>query len=87
MSSKGQCEIDSYCRFPHPAFCGRDGYHLADVAYVAFLGQTALAAGEFGGCVGAGEALGWSVRMDLVAGFRGKWRKGKVPKGSHGLRL
>lgn len=61
-SGERQREIDGYCGFSHPAFRGRDGYHLADIAYVAFLGQAALAAGELGGRAGAREALGWSVR-------------------------
>ena len=87
MSGERQCEIDCYCGFPHSAFCGRDGDHLADVAYVAFLRQTALAAGEFGGCVGAGEALRWRIRIDSIEGLEGVGKGWEVPRDSHGSRL
>ena len=59
MPCERQSEINGYGRFPHSAFRGGDGYDLADGADGAFLGQTALAAGERGRCAGAREALRW----------------------------
>lgn len=57
-SSERQREIDRDCGFAHSSFCRRDGYYLADVAYVALFRQASLATWELGGCcAGAREAL------------------------------
>lgn len=76
LSSKRQREVHCYRRFSHSSFCRRHGYHLAHIAYAAFLGQTALAAGEFGGCAGAREALRWGVRVYSFEGLKGEGKGG-----------
>ena len=69
-SGERQGEIDGNCRLPHSSFCRRDGYHFADIAYIALFRQASLAARDLGGCAGAREALRRSgVRRDSLGVF------------------
>lgn len=82
-SSERQGEIDGNRRFAHSSFCRRDGYHLADIAYVALFGQASLAARDLWGCAGAREALRESgvSRQDSMGVWEVRGREGEGTKG------